>query len=63
MSFDLDLDGNIIHQQEIGMHNLIASLENNGVHNANQLTVFEIYQRIEYYKNLVKEIQKKQNNS
>lgn len=62
MSFDLDTDTNIVHQQEIGMYNIIASLENNGVSNAKELTVFELYQRIEYYKKLVKEMQRKQRN-
>lgn len=62
MNFDLDMDNNIVHQQEMSMYNIIASLENNGVSNAKQLTVFELYQRIEYYKKLVKEMQRKQRN-
>lgn len=59
MNFDLDIDSNVINRQEKSMHNIIASLESNGVSNAKEMTVFEIYQRIEHYEKVFKDMQAK----
>lgn len=59
MNFDLENSNNIVRTQEIAFHNLISSLENNGVSGASELTVFELYQRIEYYEDLHKKMSKK----
>jgi hypothetical protein len=63
LNFDLKNSNNTIRKQELGFYNLISSLENNGVSNASELTVFEIYHRIEYYDDLHRKARMKQNNS
>lgn len=62
LNFDLSNNNNSVRKQEMGFYNLISSLENNGVQNAGDLSVFEIYQRIEYYDELHRKISAKQKN-
>jgi hypothetical protein len=62
-NFDLSDTSNSIRKMELGFYNLISSLESNGVTNAKDLTVFELYQRIDYYEEVNRKHRNKQNNS
>lgn len=47
--FKLDNPENVLNNLDISFENLIAVLEESNVSNPKNLTVFEFYQRLQYY--------------